>query len=63
LKLRIGVHTGLVVLEPRPGLSWARNAGIAAAAGEIIAFLDDDEEPDCHWLAGLACGFAGPAGG
>ncbi|MGO8730153.1 MAG: polysaccharide pyruvyl transferase family protein [Streptosporangiaceae bacterium] len=46
------------VLEPRPGLSWARNAGIAAAAGEIIAFLDDDEEPDCHWLAGLACGFA-----
>lgn len=46
------------VLEPRPGLSWARNAGIAAAAGQIIAFLDDDEEPDIHWLAGLACGFA-----
>jgi GT2 family glycosyltransferase len=46
------------VLEPRPGLSWARNAGIAAAGGEIIAFLDDDEEADIHWLAGLACGFA-----
>ena len=46
------------VREPRPGLSWARNAGIAAAAGDIIAFFDDDGEPDRHWLAGLACGFA-----
>jgi GT2 family glycosyltransferase len=46
------------VREPRPGLSWARNAGTAAASGGIIAFLDDDEEPDRHWLAGLAAGFS-----
>jgi len=46
------------VAEPRGGLSWARNAGIAAAAGDIIAFLDDDEEPDRDWLAGIAGGFA-----
>lgn len=46
-------------VEPRPGLSWARNAGIAAAASDVIAFLDDDDEPDEHWLAGIADGFAG----
>ena len=45
------------VQEPRPGLSWARNTGVAAAVGEIIAFLDDDEEADQHWLARLAVGF------
>ena len=46
------------VREPRAGLSWARNAGIASSDGQIIAWLDDDEEPDPHWLAELACGFA-----
>jgi O-antigen biosynthesis protein len=45
-------------VEPRPGLSWARNAGIAAASSDTIAFLDDDDEPDEYWLAGIAEGFA-----
>jgi glycosyltransferase involved in cell wall biosynthesis len=44
--------------EPTPGLSWARNAGVAATASEIIAFVDDDDEPDESWLAGIADGFA-----
>ncbi len=46
------------VREPRPGVSWAFNAGTAASAGEIVAFCPDDTSPDRHWLAGLACGFA-----
>ena len=45
-------------VEPRPGLSWARNAGLEAAKSDIIAFLDDDDEPDELWLAGIADGFA-----
>ena len=39
------------IAEPRPGISHARNAGVAAAAGEFIPFLDDDEIASPHWLA------------
>lgn len=31
-----------LVFEPKPGLGRARNAGVAKASGEIIAFTDDD---------------------
>ncbi len=34
-------------------LSRARNSGIQLAAGEIIAFLDDDATPEPRWLADL----------
>jgi GT2 family glycosyltransferase len=35
------------------GLSGGRNTGLAAAAGEIAVFLDDDAEADPGWLAAL----------
>lgn len=42
----------LLRLDPC-GLSAARNAGAAAASGEILAFTDDDCEPDAEWLQRL----------
>jgi GT2 family glycosyltransferase len=40
------------------GLSAARNAGAAAATGEILAFTDDDCEVDAEWLQRLGRVFA-----
>jgi glycosyltransferase involved in cell wall biosynthesis len=39
------------VRESRQGLSFARNAGIAAARGDIIAFTDDDVEVAPDWVS------------
>jgi GT2 family glycosyltransferase len=36
------------------GLSRARNTGMQAATGEIVAYLDDDAWPDPQWLHYLA---------
>ncbi len=41
------------VHEARPGVAHARNAGMAASSGALIAFLDDDEEAPTGWLAAL----------
>jgi glycosyltransferase involved in cell wall biosynthesis len=43
--------------EPRPGLSRARNCGLANATGEIVAYTDDDVRVDPLWVRGLLRGF------
>jgi GT2 family glycosyltransferase len=45
------------VCEPRPGLSCARNRGVAESTAEIIAFTDDDVRIDPWWLHGIVRGF------
>jgi GT2 family glycosyltransferase len=40
--------------EPRPGLSNARTAAVAASPGQILAVTDDDVAVDPNWLAEIA---------
>jgi len=45
------------VREPLPGLSHARNRGLAHSTSEIIAYTDDDVRVDPLWIKGLLRGF------
>ncbi|RJL32655.1 glycosyltransferase family 2 protein [Bailinhaonella thermotolerans] len=42
------------------GLSGGKNTGVAAARGDVVAFLDDDAVAEPGWLAHLAAGYDGP---
>jgi glycosyltransferase involved in cell wall biosynthesis len=44
--------------EINQGSSSSRNAGIRAGDGEIIGFIDDDEEIDAQWFAVVAREFS-----
>lgn len=55
-----------VILEPSPGLTAARHAGLMSARGDLFALLDDDVVVPAGWLASVldtfrddACELAG----
>jgi glycosyltransferase involved in cell wall biosynthesis len=52
---------------PAANLSMSRNIGIMMAAGDIVAFIDDDGVPEPEWLAQIAASYdrdeVGGAGG
>jgi GT2 family glycosyltransferase len=45
------------ITTPNRGVSAARNEGLRAATGEIIAYIDSDARADPDWLAYLATTF------
>ena len=49
-----------LIEEPKPGLSYARNAGFAAATGDILIAIDDDVTVPAGWLERLVAPFARP---
>src|SRR5690606_5178317 len=61
LKLKRAYPDAIVVANSHEqGLSGGKNTGVAAANGEIVAFLDDDAVADPGWLEALEEGFQDP---
>jgi glycosyltransferase involved in cell wall biosynthesis len=54
---RFGVR---YLVESRPGANRARNAGLAVASRDIVAFVDDDVVVSPTWLAAIGANFADP---
>jgi GT2 family glycosyltransferase len=55
---RIGDPRVRYVHEPRRGASVGRNRGLAEATTALVAFTDDDTEPDGRWATRIAGAFA-----
>lgn len=51
-------HGVIVIRHPENlGLATARNSGVAAATAPVVAFLDDDCEPEPQWAEQLLAGY------
>ena len=46
-----------IITTPNKGVSAARNEGMRAATGEIVAYIDSDARADRDWLSYLAATF------
>ena len=49
------------IRENRPGLDVARNTGARAAKSAVVAYTDDDTQPDRYWLYRVHETFSDPA--
>lgn len=47
-------------VEPRPGVSRAKNRGIAMAQGDVVVCVDDDVRPEPGWIEPLLRRFDAP---
>jgi O-antigen biosynthesis protein len=45
------------VVEPRPGLNWARNRALIESTSEILALTDDDARVDGDWARRIVAPF------
>lgn len=56
----IGFPGAKLLTEATPGPGPARNRGIAAASGELLAFIDADCRADPGWLSAAVAGLSRP---
>jgi glycosyltransferase involved in cell wall biosynthesis len=49
------------VVEPRKGLSRARNTALAHVSTDYVAWFDDDEVADVNWVRSIKEGFSHPS--